>query len=171
MSEELKCILCEKNARGSDVQGKSASFVECNTCGNYEFERFFEKAYIYMPKEKRAMLSAYSRNRFEHEEEPPELRDPKNLEEIIAVCESKALDEKLKNLIWYIRKKSHQFGDSVSWNAEKDYPITYSLSPQEFTKIRDLAIEKGLLLWKARGVGLELTEEGWKMGIELMKSS
>lgn len=90
-------------------------------------------------------------------------------EEIITEYENKTLDEKLENLIWYIKKKSSQFGDSVSQDARKDYPITYSLSPEGFTKIRDLAIKNGLLDWPARGTGLKLKEEGWKLGTELMK--
>ncbi len=173
MSEEFNCILCEKNAQRSGVQGKDGYLAECATCGKYFLgsPELFEPSYTGMPREKRAMLSAYTRNLFERGGEPPEFGDNNVLKVIITEYESKTLDEKLKNLIWYIRKKSHQFGESVSWNAEKDYPITYSLSPQEFTRIRDLAIEKDLLLCKARGAGLELTEKGFKMGTELMKSS
>lgn len=173
MSEEFKCILCEKNAQRSGVQGKDEYLAECTTCGKYFLgsPEIFEGSYTSMPREKRAMVSAYTRELFERGEEPPELGDSDALKEIIAKYENKTLDEKLENLIWYIRKKSSQFGDSVSWDAQKDYPITYSLSPEGFTKIRDLAIEKDLLDLPARGTGLKLKEDGWKMGTELMKSS
>ena len=169
MNEKPKCILCEKDVRVSKVSGKSASFVECNTCGNYEFDHFFEKAYVYMPREKRAMLSAYSRNRFERGEKPPELGDDDLLKDIITEYENKTLDEKLKNLILYIRKKSHQFGDSVLLEAKKDYPIMYSLSSEGFTEILNIAIAKKLI--ESTESGFKLTEEGWKMSTELMKSS
>jgi len=171
MIKESKCILCEKEARISGVSGKDAAFIECEKCGNYVLAspELFEKAYIHMPREKRAMLSAYTRELYELEEEPPELEDPDTLEEIIAGYENKTFDEKLENLIWYLRKKSKEFSDSVSWDAEKDYPITYSLSPQGFTKIRDLSIEKGFVEWPARGTGLKLTEEGWRLSTEIIK--
>lgn len=173
MSEISKCILCEKDAEKSSVQGKDGYLAECATCGKYFLgsPELFEGSYTGMPREKRAMLSAYTREHFERGEELPELEDANALKEIITQYENKTLDEKLENLIWYIRKKSPQFGDSISWDAQKDYPITYSLSPQGFTKIRDLAINKDLLDWPARSTGLKLTEEGWKMGTELMKSS
>jgi len=173
MSKEGRCYLCEKNANVSSAtnERKDANRVECETCKIYYLDApiMFRKEYEEMPREKRAMLSSYTRERFEHREKPPELGDPDALKEIIASYENKTLDEKLENLIWYIRKNSPQFGGSVSWDAEKDYPITYSLSPQGFTKMRDLAIKKGLLDWPARGTGLKLTEEGWKLGTELVK--
>jgi hypothetical protein len=169
----LICILCERNAEKSHIQGKDGYLVECDTCGRYFLASpaIFEKDYTEMPRERRAMISAYTRDCFECSAETPELGDIDNMKEIIEENENKTLDDKLENLILYLRKKSSQFGDSVSYDAQKDYPITYSLSYQEFTRIRDIAIERDLLIWKARVTGLELTEAGWKMGAELMKST
>ena len=171
MSEKFTCILCEKDAEKSGVQGKDGYLAECATCGKYFLgsPELFEGSYTGMPREKRAMLSAYTRERFERGENPPEFGDSNALREIITEYENKTLDEKLENLIWYIRKKSPQFGDRVSWDARKDYPITYSLSPEGFTKIRDLAMKKDLLDWPARGAGLKLKEEGWTLGKKLME--
>ncbi len=171
MSEKFTCILCEKDAEKSGVQGKDGYLAECPTCGKYFLgsPEMFEGSYTGMPREKRTMISAYTRERFERGEEPPEFGDSDALKEIITEYENKTLDEKLENLIWYIRKKSPQFGDSVSWDARKDYPITYSLSPEGFTKIRDLAMKKDLLDWPARGAGLKLKEEGWTLGKKLME--
>ena len=171
MNEKTICIICEKDAEKSGVQGKDGCLAECATCGKYFLgsPELFEGSYTGMPREKRAMLSAYTRERFERGENPPEFGDSNALKEIITEYENKTLDEKLENLIWYIRKKSPQFGDSVSWDARKDYPITYSLSPEGFTKIRDLAMKKDLLDWPARGAGLKLKEEGWTLGKKLME--
>jgi len=170
MIKESKCVLCQEEAKVSSVPGKDAYFIECDTCGHYLFAspELFERGYIEMSREKRAMLSAYTRNLFEHGEEPPELGDPDLLKEIIADYENKKAGEKLKNLIWYTRKKSSQFGDSVPFNTEKDYPITYSLSPQGFTDILNSPI--GLNLIVPTESGLKLTGEGWKLGNELMGS-
>jgi len=171
MNEKSTCIFCEKDAEKSGVQGKDGYLAECATCGKYFLgsPELFEGSYTGMPREKRAMISAYTRERFERGENPPEFGDSNALKEIITEYENKTLDEKLENLIWYIRKKSPQFGDSVSWDARKDYPITYSLSPEGFTKIRDLAMKKDLLDWPARGAGLKLKEEGWTLGKKLME--
>jgi hypothetical protein len=88
-------------------------------------------------------------------------------EGIITKYANKNLAEKLENLIWYIRKKSPQFGDSVLLEAEKDYPITYSLSLEGFTEILNNAIEQGLI--ESTESGFKLTEKGWIIGTELME--
>lgn len=171
MNKKSECILCEKDAQRSHVQGKDGYLAECATCGKYFLAspEIFEGSYTGMPREKRRMISSYTRNLFERGEELPELEDSNNLKEIITEYENKSDDEKLENLIWYIRKKSPQFGDSVPLDAEKDYPITYSLSPQGFTEILNNLIEQKLI--ESTESGFKLTEKGWKFGTELMKSS
>jgi len=67
----------------------------------------------------------------------------------------------------YIRKRSPQYGDSVLLEGEKDYPITYSLGPEGFTEILNNAIEQSLI--KSIESGFELTEQGWKLGTELLE--
>ncbi len=169
MFEESKCVLCQKEAKVSSAPGKDAYSIECNICGHYLLAspELFEKSYIEMPREKRAMLSAYTRNLFEHGEEPPELGDPDLLKEIIAEYENKKAGEKIKNLIRYTRKKSSQLGDSVPFDPEKDYPITYSLNTQEFTDIINSPFGQNLII--STESGLKLTGEGWKLGNELME--
>lgn len=80
MSEKFECILCEKDAIMSGVSGKDVIFVKCETCGKYYLGEPSELVKHYrekVPREKRAMLSAYTRGRFERGEKPPELL-PKN---------------------------------------------------------------------------------------------
>ena len=170
MIEESKCVLCQKEAKVSSAPEKDASFIECDTCGHYLLAspELFEKSYIEMPREKRAMFSAYTRNLSEYGEEPPELGDPDLLKEIIAEYENKKAGEKLKNLILYMRKKSPQFDDIVPIDREKDYPLTYSLSPQGFTDTINNPFGQNLI--KSTASGLKLTEEGWKLSDELMGS-
>jgi hypothetical protein len=170
MNEKTICIICEKDAEKSDIQGKNGYFTKCDICGEYFLAspELFEGSYTAMPREKRTMISSYTRDRFEHWEEPPQLEDSGYLKAIITEYENKTAGEKLKNLIWYIRKKSPQFGDSVSLDAEKDYPITYSLSPQGFTEILNNPIGQKLI--EPTESGFKLTEEGWTLGTELMES-
>jgi len=170
MSEISTCILCEKDAEKSGVQGKDGYLAECAICGKYFLgsPELFEGSYTGMPREKRAMLSAYTRNLYERGKEPPEFGDPDALEGIITEYENKTAGDKLKNLIFYIREKSPQFDDSVLLEAEKDYPITYSLSPEGFTEI--LNNPMGQKLIEPTESGFKLTEEGWKLGTELMGS-
>jgi hypothetical protein len=168
MSQEEKCYLCEKSASVSFLTGDKYE-VDCEICGRYIFlNGTNEIEYNKMPRENKAMLSAYTRESFELGEEPPELGEPENLEEIIEEYRSKSAGEKLKNLIWFIRKKSPQFGDSVSVDAEKDYPVTYSLSPEGFTEIIKNPIGQKLI--EHTESGLKLSEEGWTLGTELMES-
>ncbi len=167
MNEKTICIICEKDAEKSGVQGTDGYLAECATCGKYFLAspELFEGSYTGMPREKRTMLSAYTRERFERGEEPPVLGYPD--EEIIAEYANKNLGEKLENLIWYIRKKSPQLGDSVLLEAEKDYPITYSLGLEGFTEILNNAIAQKLI--ESTESGFELTDKGWTMRTELMK--
>jgi len=170
MSEISTCILCEKDAEKSGVQGKDGYLAECAICGKYFLgsPELFEGSYTGMPREKRAMLSAHTRNLYERGEEPPELGDPDLLKDIITEYENKTAGDKLKNLILYIREKSPQFDDSVLLEAEKDYPITYSLSPEGFTEILNNPMGRKLI--EPTESGFKLTEEGWKLGTELMGS-
>ena len=169
---EAKCILCEEEARveAGRKEGKlmDAIFVYCETCKKYYLDAPDMYEQEKMPREKRRMLSAYTRERFEFREKPPEIGDPDTLTDIIAKYEGKTVDEKLENLIWYLRKESKEYGDSVPWGIERDYPITYSLSPQGFEKIVHLARDKGLLVIVSRD-SLELTEEGWKLGSKIVE--
>lgn len=171
MNEKSKCILCEKDMEKSGISGRDGYLAECDTCGKYFLgsPEIFEGSYTHMPREKRRMISSYTRDLFECGEELPTLEDTDNLKDIITECENKTLDEKLENLIWYLRKKSDEYGDSVHWKIERDYPITYSLSPQGFEKIVHLARDKDLLVIESRD-SLRLTEEGWKLGSKVMKN-
>jgi len=167
MNEKTICIICEKDAANSGIQGKNGYLAECATCGKYFLAspELFEGSYTGMTREKKAMISAYAREHFERGEEPPVLGYPD--EDIITEYANKNLGEKLENLIWYIRKKSPQLGDSVLLEAEKDYSITYSLSLEGFTEILNNAIEQGLI--ESTESGFKLTEKGWTIGTELME--
>jgi len=170
VNEKSKCVLCEKDAEATKLPGKSESSVECNTCKNYELDHFFEKAYTSMEKEKRAMISAYTRECFELGKEPIKLGDPDNLKEIIEEYRNKTIDEKLDNLIFHLKRKSNYLGSSVTWDEKKDYPITYSLSLEGFLKIFIVAKDRDLLLWKSRDKFAELTEEGWRLSTDIKRS-
>ena len=118
MSQENICYLCEGNAtiRSAGSEEKDANFVECKICRNYYLASppIYEVEYREkLPSEKKAMLSAYTREQYELGKEPPELGDPDTLMDIITHHENKTLDEKLDNLIWYLRKNSKEYGLSL----------------------------------------------------------
>jgi hypothetical protein len=169
MSEETICILCEKNAEKAHIPDKVGYFIKCDTCGEYFLAspEIFLDSYTTLPREKRAMISSYTRDCFEHRREPPQLEDAGYLKGIITEYENKTIDDRVKHLIMYIRRKSPQYGYNVLLEAEKDYPITYSLDPEGFREILDNAIEQRLI--KAIESGFELTEQGWKLGSELLE--
>jgi len=166
------CILCGKISEVSrQDKSKGEYSIKCPTCGIYTYDHFFKNAYVSMEEDKRAMVSAYTRECFELGMEPLKLGDPDHLKEKIEKYKNKTIEEKLDNLIFYLKKKSSYLGDSVAWDEKKDYPITYSPNYQEFTKIRNLAKERNLLYWKSRGSGLELSGDGWKMAEKIEKES
>ena len=168
MKEE--CILCKKIAEVGRPNAKKGEFyVECDICKNYSYDHFFKSAYISMTEDKRAMISAYTRECYELEIEPPKLGDPDHLREKREEYKNKTNDEKLDNLILYLKKNSKRFGDSIPWDEKKDYPITYSPNHQEAAEIVHQAFKQGLKEEGARGVALKLTWEGWKRGEYLEK--
>lgn len=175
MSLEQKCCLCEKTAKVTSAvdENKDANRVGCETCGIYYLgsPTLFEKDYKEMPREKKAMLSAYTREQFELGKKPPELGDTDALEGIIAEYENKSDDEKLENLIWYIRKGSPQFGDSIEFISSVNYPIVYGLEENDYLQKLASAVDKGLV-HPIRGryeEGIKLTRKGWRRGTELME--
>jgi hypothetical protein len=170
MNEQAICILCFKNAEKAQIPDRDGYFIKCDICGEYFLAspEIFESSYTAMPREKRTMISSYTRDSFEHRKEPPQLEDSGYLKGIITEYENKTLDDKIKNLILFIRKKSPQYGYNVLLEAEKDYPITYSPDPEAFREILNKAIEQRLI--KYIESGFELTEQGWKLSTELSES-
>jgi hypothetical protein len=168
-----KCILCEQECERHHPQGMDGYEVECQTCGRYFLAspEIFEAAYIKMPREKRSMISAYTRELFEQGKERPELGDDDLLASVIEEYENKTDDQRLENLILFLRKRSKEFGVAVDINEARDYPITYSLSKDGFSAILKVAKDRGLLEEGTAGLGGRLTEEGWKMGTRVMKAS
>jgi hypothetical protein len=169
MNEQTICILCEKSAEKAHIPGKVGYFIKCAICGEYFLAspEIFESSYTDMPREKRAMISSYTRDCFEQRKEPPQLEDAGYLTGIITEYENKTIDDRVKHLVMYIRNKSPQFGYNVLLEAEKDYPITYSMSPEGFAEIINHAIEQGLI--KSIESGFELTDQGWKLGSALLE--
>jgi hypothetical protein len=169
MNEQAICILCEKNAEKAHIPDKVGYFIKCDICGEYFLAspEIFESSYKAMPREKRTMISSYTRDCFEHGKEPPQLEDAGYLTGMITEYENKTLDDKVNNLILFARKKSARSGDRVYLEAEKDYPITYSPGPEGFAEVLNSAIEHGLI--ESLETGFELTEQGWTMGTELLE--
>lgn len=164
------CLLCRNIAEVSRPDSNKGEYlVECDICKNYVYDIFFKNAYLALSDHDRAMISAYTRQLFESGEEPPLLRDPDQFIDIIEINKKMTIDNKLNNLILYIKKKSNFLGDEIPWDAKLDYPITYSPNSDESLNIRDLAKRKGLLYRKSRDAGEELSGEGWQKAESLEK--
>lgn len=164
-----ECILCRKSVDVSRPDsGKGEYFVVCETCGKFFYDHFFESTYISLANEKRAMISAYTRECFELSKDPPLLGDPDHLKDKLEEYKNKTIEEKLNNLLLYLRKKSNYLGDNVLWEVKKDYPITYSPNPEEFYRICVLGKERELLYLRSRDI-LELSSSGWEKAEELGK--
>lgn len=169
MSE--RCLLCDKDAIIKGVPGKGEFSVECATCGKFIVDGLFEGSIKAMSKEKRAMISAYTRELFENGQASPFLSDSDELSGIIKKYEKKTLAEKTDSLIVHVRKKSRYFGEYIQWDESKYYPITYSPNSQEFVEIINHAKTRGYLSEQSPRLGLKLSGDGWERTEKLIKSS
>jgi nucleoside 2-deoxyribosyltransferase len=136
---------------------------------------FFKRRFEALPSEDRAMLSAYMRDLFEHDANIPHLPnlDEQNqIEGIIESYKKRTVFEKLDNLILYVERKSHYYGEPLKTIKEIDYPITYSKNNLEFAKIFQYAMEAGYFKSPEAGASAntELSMNGWERAERLLES-
>jgi len=173
MSKEHICEFCNQavtSFRSLDLERYS---VECKICGRYESSHFEDLEYKTYPEEKKAMISAYTRELFEYNSPKPVLHtlSENQIENIIERYQKKTIHEKLDRLIQYAEKKSSYFGENIksSIDSSKDYPVTYSKNIWEFKNIFDQARKVGLLQSASRD-HLALTWAGWQRAEEIKEA-
>jgi len=162
----MKCSLCEKEgAKESPVSGEDATLINCEVCGNYEIDGFFREAYEQKDTLEKAKYFAFTREIFEFGDELPKIGDPAKMESLVEPYASKTTDEKIDNMLLYVKKRSKFLGESVEWDDEINYPITYSPNPIETKELRDHAREIGLIREEEGKVILK--KPGWDRAVEL----
>jgi len=173
MSKEHICEFCNQvviSFRRIDIERYS---VECKICGRYESTDFDDLAFKLFSKEKKAMISAYTRELFEYKSPKPVLHtlSENQIENIIERYQKKTIHEKLDRLIQYAEKKSSYFGENIksSIDSSKDYPVTYSKNIWEFKNIFNQARKVGLLQSESRD-HLALTWAGWQRAEEIKEA-
>jgi len=170
MSSEHICVLCNQIASFHRIQGELYS-VECKICGKYESTDLHDLAFKALSEEKKAMISAYTRELFEYDSLKPKLyrlNDQGEIQKIIERYKKKTIYEKFDRLIQYAKKKSSYFGENIrsNINSSKDYPITYSKNVGEFENIFNQARKEGFLQSDSRD-HLALTWAGWQRAEEI----
>lgn len=174
MSTEHICEFCNQAVtRFRRVEGEWY-YAECKICGRYESSDFEDLTYKTLSVEKKAMISAYTRENFEYGAVPPKLHildEQGGIEKIIERYEKKTLYEKLDRLIQYAGKNSSYFGENIhsKINSSRDYPITYSKNIFEFKNIFNQARNAGLLHSATRD-HLALTWTGWQRTNEIKET-
>lgn len=170
------CVLCDQESRSYEKIKKTELYhLECDTCGRYSAGSFEDLGLKGMPPEDRAMLSAYTRELYEHGADEAKLQnlDKQQKERILERYRKKSLDDKLNNFIQYIAKNTTYFGEEKKIDFRKDYPITYSKNINEIANIFSLTFDLGLIKC-TEGVGneknLSLTVLGWKKSEEIKES-
>lgn len=173
MSKEHICEFCNQavtSFRRLDIERYS---VECKICGRYESSHFEDLEYKTYPKEKKAMISAYTRELFEYNSPKPVLHtlSENQIENILERYQKKTIHEKLDRLIQYAEKKSSYFGENIKSriDSSKDYPVTYSKNIWEFKNIFNQARKVGLLQSESRD-HLALTWAGWQRAEEIKEA-
>lgn len=170
-------MLCDQESRSYEkISGTELYHLECDTCGRYSAGSFEDLGLKGMSPEDRAMLSAYTRELYEHGEDEAELQnlDGQQTERILERYRKKSLNDKLNNLIQYIAKKTTYFGEQIELDYRKDCPITYSKNVHEFANI--FILTKNLEFIDCNVVDgtteqyIKLTAPGWAMFEEIKES-
>jgi len=106
MSPLPNCVLCNQQAKDFQKESNSSIyFIECKICGQYKSEGLYDERFKRFSNEKRAMLSAYTRELYEYNSPTPELHvlnEKGQIEKIIERYKKKTVIEKLSNLILYV---------------------------------------------------------------------
>jgi hypothetical protein len=175
MDASRRCVFCEGPIRIYQIGSTPALYrTKCRICGEYISDDFNDEGFKRMPKEVRAMISAYIRELFMYSSPVPEMHTLDNENQIDKIVEryaNKTLMEKLDNLILFIGKKSNYFGEPLLINRQLDYPITYSKNIDEFENMLGYAIKSGLLSTpELEDAGnIEMTWDGWNRYYEIKR--
>jgi len=170
------CVLCNQEVRNCEhISGTELYHLECDTCGRYVSGSFNDLGLKAMSPEDRAMLSAYTREFYEHGADETELHnlDEQQTERILENYRIKSLDDKLNNFIQYIAKKTTYFGEEIEIDSRKDYPITYSKNIDEFENVFFLTKKLGFIECnsdKSDEQDIKLSALGWAKSKEINKS-
>ena len=176
MSRYVKCILCEKDTKKpSDVFTAEEYRLECDTCGIYVTNHFEDYYFKEMSEDDRAMLSAYTRELFDNNYDPPKLHTllkEGQIKRIVERYKNKTVYDKLGKLILHAERKSDYFGKLFEISIGRDYPISYSKNTKEFKNIIDQAVEAMFLDEKILSnteAEYKLTWKGWQHLDEIKK--
>ena len=171
------CVLCNKEERNWErISGTELYHLECDTCGRYVSGSLNDLGLNAMSPEDRAMLSAYTRELYEHGVDEAKLHnlDDQQKERILERYRKKSLDDKLNNFIQYVAKNTSYFGEEKVIDYRKDYPITYSKNLKEFANIFSLAENLGFIdchvVDGTTEQFIKLTALGWKKSEEIKES-
>lgn len=166
MSPEPICIFCSQRAKNfRRIKPPDGYYLECEICGRYESDDLDDEEFKRLSKEDKAMISAFTRELSEYDASAPEINaldEEGQLEKVIERYKKKTIMDKLDNLILYIGRKSHYFGQPLKIHGEIEYPITYSIDKEEFDNIFNQAMGVGLLELPTSGGNAKLTWKGWE---------
>ena len=108
-------------------------------------------------RSKRPILAGICRNAFESKQEPPIIDEEFIVEGLKNTPYPKEFKEKARHLLKFIYENGGKEYKSVTYQADKDYPICYANDMDEFGRIMNLLVNKKYWLDCANYIG---TEEG-----------
>lgn len=162
------CSLCDQPAQivHSDYS-RGVDLVACERCGQYEITEDLKHFTSQLSGVKRYILSGLCREQLETGQKPPLLMTT-NLVELMArfpVPNMEDLDAKLEKLLAAIKRRSDHFGKMVELDFDRDYPLAYADSGEEFFAFVEQLTRDGLLEQRqedTRTKYVVLTADGWK---------
>ncbi len=162
METKQICYLCGLPSDFLPYRGKAEGRVSCNRCGDYYIDALLVEGGGPTDKERKAILSGYTRWQKELGNPVPEI-NVENIEKIIEENKKYSDEEKIDRLLLYYSRKYPSKGSSANYDYNLDYSITYSQNSKEFLYLlKDVAYKKlGYLEVLAGGI-FKIQPEGWQ---------
>jgi hypothetical protein len=154
-----ECPLCLNPAH---ITRSSTGFqynVFCEVCGEYSISYPVADSDELQYHEKRYILSAVARNRYEQGKEPLEILELTDIKTILDSVSEPSPVEAVDLLLKYLRRKGGKASEPVQ--LENDYSIVFAKDRNEFDNYLRMAHELGYIEHRKGGRCYKLKTEGW----------
>jgi hypothetical protein len=181
MTRQIICPICAQPTNQTKrLPDRGITIFDCPVCGEYGLTGFASIELEGMPKEDKAKLSVYFRERYLRQEPTITLSIETHpagtidipvvgIDDILKVGFPPSISERLDRGLQNIRRLSSHLGASITLDVAKDYPVLFATNEDEFCFI--LATLKAAGFIDVTGAhplsNISLTFAGWNRIAEL----
>ncbi len=139
------CVLCMRIDKvASSVRKPGTSLVKCETCGRYEVDDADLDLQVFEDPQLRPLLYRFSA--ITKASQTPVLLDKKRRDDLLAgVPRDKSVQEKIELLVRWVAKSSTEIGEGVQTVFQRDYPVAWCKSADEWSHLLKYLRTAGLL--------------------------